>query len=96
MLEGAGQLDEVEKLEHALAAFGHGLADAELLERAQDLRAHGVRRVQRVEGILEHHLDRCHSGGWPGTNLHRLDLLARQPDLAAGRGLEPEENLCEG
>ena len=38
---------------------GVGLADAEFLQRADDLRRRPHGRVERVERVLEHHLDRA-------------------------------------
>ena len=54
--KGAWQLDQIQKLQHPLFAICLGGSDAKDLQRALDLTPHGHGRVQRVKGVLEHHL----------------------------------------
>ena len=82
--------------QHGLASLGAGLADPEPLERAHDLRADRIARIERVERILEHHLDR-------GDRLDRamldrpvLDRLVAEHHEPLARRLESEQHLGEG
>ena len=65
------------------APLGDCLADAELLQRADDLRADRMARVQRVERVLEHHLDRRDGLHVARLDAGRLDLLVAERHRAA-------------
>ena len=73
-------------------------ADAEALQRAHDLRADRVAGIQRVERVLEDHLDRGDGALVAAASIDRpvLDRLVvearRGPSLA---GLEPEQHFGE-
>jgi hypothetical protein len=76
-------------------AVGGRLADAEFLQRADDLRAHRMAGIERVERILEHHLDRRDGADVALLDAGRLDLLVAERHLAGARGLKAEQHLGE-
>ena len=87
--EGARQAHEVEQFEHPRLALGVGLADAEFLQRANDLRADAMAGVERVERVLEHHLDRGDGRGVALLDGQRVDVdvaeRRRVPAVAVSR-----------
>ncbi len=91
--EGAGQADEVEELEHPGLALGVGAADAEFLQRANDLAADAHARVEGVEGVLEDHLQRGDGAGLARLDGGAADLGGAEGDRTRGGGLEAEEHL---
>ena len=53
-------------------------------------------RVERVERVLEHHLQVAHGLRPPLLHRHLAQILVVEHDLALGRGLEAEQDLGEG
>jgi hypothetical protein len=64
-----------------LLAIGDCLADIEFLQRADDLRADRVAGVQRVERVLEHHLDGGHRVDATLLDAGGLDLAVAERNL---------------
>ncbi len=93
--EGAGKLHEIQKLKHPGAPVRVVFADAEDFQRADDLAPHRHRRVERVERVLEHHLDARHRVCRPVFDRCRLNFVVVKHDLAGGRGLQPHQHLGE-
>src|SRR5271156_1438094 len=93
--ESAREFDHVEQPQHGPAALVLAGADAEALQRAHYLRSHGVAGIQRVERILEDHLN-----GGDRLDVAPLDRGALNGEMiersrAAGRDLQPEQHFGE-
>src|SRR5206468_8434434 len=89
------QLDGVEERQHPLADLRLVRLDAELLDHPGDLRADAVAGVQRVERVLEHHLQGADLLRRAAADRGLRDVLPVVADLAAGGGLEPDQHLGE-
>ncbi len=76
---------------------GLAAADAELLQRADDLAADRMRRVERVERVLEHHLDRRRRSWCRACWIGVLAIAwLSSVDVAGGRGLQAHQDLGQG
>ena len=88
------QFDEIEQhidfARHILAARG-----AEFFDRARDLRADGVGRIERVVGVLKNHLHRAHEIFAAFFDRQRGEILVAHDDTAAAAAFEPHQNLGE-
>ena len=76
--------------------FSGSFSTPNLLDHPRDLRADRMARIERVERVLEHHLQVAHD--LRAALLHRqvAELLVVEHDLAVGRGLEAQQHLGEG
>mmetsp|Transcript_18259 Transcript_18259/g.28909 ORF Transcript_18259/g.28909 Transcript_18259/m.28909 type:complete len:656 (+) Transcript_18259:1222-3189(+) len=94
--KGAGQFHQIEQLQHPRAALALILADLENLKRPNDLPTHGHRRVQRVERVLEHHLNIRDRLGVAVFDGYVLNGVVAKGNRAFGCRLKAHQHLCKG
>ena len=89
------QLHDVEELHHPIADLRFVGLDAEFLDHAPDLSTDGVTGIQRIERILEHHLQRADLLRRARAHRDLGDVASLVTHCACGRGLEPHQDLGE-
>ena len=90
------KLDGVEQAHHPLAHLAPIPLHPETLDHAPNLPPDGMARVQRVERVLEHHLERPDALRAALAHRDGADVAPFVAHLAVGRDLEPHQHLGEG
>ena len=89
------QFHKIQQLQHFLPACFFIIANLKYFQSADNLAPDAHRRVQGVKRVLKNHLNRGNCFCVTILDHHIFDILTQQFNLAAGRGFQPHQHLCQ-